>query len=375
MTLPRTSAAAAPEIGTRSGRVMTVLGPIPVESMGVTLMHEHLLIDASAWFHCLNCAGRAPLATQPLDVGILGELRMDPFANLDNCRLEDVDAAVEEVGQFRELGGATVVDPTNVGIGRDPVALQTISRRAGLNVVMGAGFYLEGAQPERVRRMSADDIAEEIVRDVTEGVAGSGVRAGVIGEIGVGAEFTAAEQKSLRGAARAAALTGVPLSVHLPGWKRLADRVLDIVAEEGADLAHTVLCHMNPSLDDFAYQTRLAERGAFLEYDMIGMDYYYADQDAQSPCDEANAAALKRLIDAGYLNSLLLSHDVFLKMMLTRHGGFGYGYILRHFAPRLKRHGVGEAQLRALLVDNPRRVFSAPAGAGAAAASEGDVKP
>ena len=374
MTTPATTAP-APAIGVGSGRVMTVLGPIPVESMGVTLMHEHLLIDASAWFHCPSCAERRSLATRPLDVGILGELRMDPFANLDNCRLDDIEAAIGEVAQFRELGGATVVDPTNVGIGRDPAALQAISRRTGLNVVMGAGFYLEAAQPERVRRMSTDDIADEIVRDVTEGVAGSGVRAGLIGEIGVGAEFTPAEQKSLRGAARAAARTGVPLSIHLPGWKRLAGRVLDIVAEEGAELAHTVLCHMNPSLDDFAYQTSLAERGAFLEYDMIGMDYYYADQDAQSPCDEANAVALKRLIDAGFLNRLLLSQDVFLKMMLTRHGGFGYGYILRHFAPRLKRHGVGEAQIRALLVDNPRRVFSAQPRAGADVAAEGEAQP
>jgi phosphotriesterase-related protein len=116
---------------------------------------------------------------------------------------------------------------------------------------------------------------------------------------------------------------------------------------------------MNPSLDDGPYQRSLADRGAFLEYDMIGMDYFYADQQAQSPCDEENAAALRRLIDDGYANSLLLSQDVFLKMMLTRYGGFGYGYILKHFVPRLKRHGLDQAAIDRLLIDNPRRVFSA----------------
>jgi phosphotriesterase-related protein len=135
--------------------------------------------------------------------------------------------------------------------------------------------------------------------------------------------------------------------------------VLDIVEAEGADLKHTVLCHMNPSLHDEAYQRSLADRGVFLEYDMIGMDYFYADQQAQSPCDEENAIAICKLADAGYLNSILLSQDVFLKMMLTRYGGFGYGYILKHFAPRLKRHGMDQRAIDHMLVDNPRRVFSA----------------
>ena len=92
---------------------------------------------------------------------------------------------------------------------------------------------------------------------------------------------------------------------------------------------------------------------------MIGMDYFYADQQAQSPCDGENAAAIARLIAAGYLNSILISQDVFLKMMLTQFGGFGYGYILKHFVPRLKRQGVDARSIERMLVDNPRRVFSA----------------
>lgn len=92
---------------------------------------------------------------------------------------------------------------------------------------------------------------------------------------------------------------------------------------------------------------------------MIGMDYYYADQDAQSPSDEENARALRSLIDMGFVDRLLLSQDVFLKIMLTRYGGFGYGFILKHFVPRLKRHGVDQASIDRMLVDNPKSVFSA----------------
>jgi len=346
-------------VGVRSGMAMTVLGPVPVGELGVTLMHEHVFLDAGSWWREPAEATRKLLARQPIRIENLGELRLDPFVSRDNCDLLDEAVAVEELTQFRALGGRTVVDPTNVGIGRDPLALQRVSRLTGLQIVMGCGYYLHPSHPPGVAGMSADEVAAEIVRDVTEGAPGTGVRAGIIGEIGVSAAFTAAERTVLRGAGRASARTGVPLTIHLPGWERRGHEVLDILEEEGADLSHTVLDHMNPSLGDVAYQTGLADRGAFLEYDMVGMDFFYADQQAQSPSDEENAAAIKRLIDLGYLERILLSQDVFLKMMLTRHGGWGYGYILRHFVPRLRRHGVTEEQIATLLVANPRRVFAA----------------
>jgi phosphotriesterase-related protein len=322
-------------------------------------MHEHIFLDAGQWWEEPKSAARRELAHQPVNLAILGELRMDPFVNLDNTRLYDVETAAAELQLYRDEGGQTIVEVTNHGIGRDPLALQRMSRRTGLHIVAGCGYYLEGSHPKHVRGLSVDHIAAEIVRDVTEGIDDTGVRAGIIGEIGVGIDFTAEERKSLQGAARAAACTQVALTIHMPGWKRRGHEVLDIVAAEGADLRHTILDHMNPSLQDFEYQASLIERGAFLEYDMIGMDYFYADQQAQSPSDEENAVAIKRLIDAGYLHALLLSQDVFLKMMLTRYGGWGYGYILRHFVPRLRRHGVTAEQIHALLVENPQRVFSA----------------
>jgi phosphotriesterase-related protein len=350
---------AKPKTGVHSGMVRTVLGPIPVEAMGVTLMHEHIVLDTSSWWKRPCCASDIGFAERPLDISMIGDLRMNPFLNRDNCGLLDVKVAIEELAHFVEYGGRTVIDPTNVGIGRDPSALQRVSRRTGLHIVMGAGFYLEASHPGYVRDMSVESIAEAIAADCGVSEDDPEVCAGIIGEIGVSKDFTPAEEKVLRGAARASKMSGAPLSIHLPGWERLAHRVLDVVESEGADLRHTVLCHMNPSLHDLKYQRSLGDRGAFIEYDMIGMDYFYADQQAQSPCDEENAVAICRLVEDGYLNSLLMSQDVFLKMMLTRHGGFGYGYILKHFAPRLKRHGMTQATIDAILIENPRRVFSA----------------
>jgi phosphotriesterase-related protein len=335
--------------------IQTVLGPISPDQLGTTLMHEHLLVDATPWFREPEEATKRAVAYGPVRIEILGALRNDPFLCRDNCRLLDEETAIEEVTHFRRAGGATIVDPTCRGIGRDPRALQRISRATGLHVVMGAGYYLEPAHPEHVKNMSVESVAEEIERDVLEGV--GGVRAGIIGEIGISKDFSAEEEKVLRGAARAQAKTNVPLEVHLPGWERHGERVLDTAAEEGADLSRTILCHMNPSGEDFEYQAALAESGAWLEYDMIGMDFYYADQQAQSPSDEENARALKRLREADLLDHVLLSQDVFVKIQLLRHGGTGYAHILEHFVPRLRRHGFEEEEIDQLLVENPKSVF------------------
>jgi phosphotriesterase-related protein len=343
----------------RSGKVMTVRGPVPVDQLGMTLMHEHIFNDCRCWWHAPKTRERQYLAESFVCIEILGELRQDPFVNRHNITLDDEPLAIAELTAFAAEGGRTVVEPTCQGIGRDPRALRRVSEATGLNIVMGAGYYLGSSHPEKVAAMTAEQIADEIIREATQGVDGSDVKIGLIGEIGVSSDFTAGEEKSLRGAAQAQVRTGLPLMVHLPGWFRLGHRVLDVVAEEGGDLRHTVLCHMNPSHDDQPYQQELAARGAFIEYDMIGMDFFYADQLVQCPSDEEAARAIVKLVEAGYTDRILLSHDVFLKMMLTRYGGNGYAYIPRHFLPRLRRHGLNEAILNQMMQDNPRSVFRA----------------
>ncbi len=344
-----------------SGRVMTVLGPVSSAELGVTLMHEHILNDCRCWHHAPKTKERQRLADSFVCIEILGELRQDPFVNKHNITLDDEPLAVKELMDFVGQGGRTVVEPTCQGIGRDPAALARIARATGLNIIMGAGFYLASSHPAKVAEMTAEAIADEIVGEALRGADGTDVKIGLIGEIGVSSNFTEAEKKSLRGAAQAQVRTGLPLMVHLPGWFRLGHDVLDIVASEGANLRHTVLCHMNPSHDDLTYQSELAARGAFLEYDMIGMDFFYADQQVQCPSDDEAARAIVKLVERGHRDRVLLSHDVFLKMMLTRYGGNGYGYVLRHFLPRLNRHGLDDETLNIFMRANPRSVFEAAA--------------
>lgn len=339
--------------------VNTVMGPVPRDALGVTLMHEHILNDCSCWWRGNDPAFVSPVRDLPVSAAILSQLKNDPFACRDNCALSDEALAVSELLQFSAEGGATVVDPTCRGIGRAPEALVRIASATGLNIVMGAGYYLQSSHPAAFAAMSAEDVAAELIAEHKDGVGPDGVPIGLVGEIGVSAEFTSEERKSLRGAAMAAVDTGLPLMIHLPGWERLAHEVLDAVAAEGQPMNRVVLCHMNPSREDSDYQRTLADRGAFLEYDMIGMDYWYDDQQVQCPSDEDCASAIASLVRDGYKDRILLSQDVFLKMMLTPFGGNGYAHIQRHFLPRLLRHGLVEGDLQHLMVANPAEALCA----------------
>ncbi|WP_218064169.1 phosphotriesterase family protein [Nguyenibacter vanlangensis] len=344
-------------IGVLGGRLMTVNGPIAPDQMGITLMHEHIMLDASKKWVAPSCACHHSWAMRPLAMDMLGEIAMNPLGNRDNCMLDSADLAVEELKKFGALGGRTVIDPTNVGIGRAPATLRDIARRTGLNIVMGAGYYLQPSHPDYVGPESADQLARRIIRDVGGTADRPDIVAGIVGEIGISSTMTKDEEKVLRAAAIASAETSVPLSIHLPAWRRVAHDMLDIAEEQGADLNHVILCHMNPSLSDPGYQHSLAERGAYLEYDMISMSYYYPEEDAQCPSDDENAKAIVQLFERGYGRKVLVSHDVFLKSMLTRYGGHGYGYILRHFVPRLRRLGLGDRDIEQLLVANPRQAM------------------
>ncbi len=337
--------------------VQTVRGPVPVEDLGITLSHEHLLNDVSSWWKRSGSTGVDPddFADAPLSERLLWDLRQDPFGNRANLVLDDVDVACEELGRFAELGGRTVVETTGWGIGRDLAGLKQISERTGVHVVAGTGFYLEASHPVDLVALGEDGVTERILADLRDGQ--DGVRPGIIGEIGVSADFTPAEQVSLRGALAAQVESGLPVQVHLPGWFRLGGTVLDHVESVGADPTKVVLCHMGPSGEDLDYQQALLDRGAWVQYDMLGMEVYYADQGVQCPSDDQNAAHLARLVDRGYGGQLLLSQDVFVKSLLRRHGGPGYAHLLQYFAPRLRRHGLDEAQVLSLMTDNPRCLF------------------
>src|SRR5262249_49299666 len=170
---------------------MTVTGPVRGEDLGVTLMHEHLLFDGARHHRPVQDPERRAIAESPLRLETLGFARKYCYAHLDSSQRLDPDEAVREVLFFKRAGGQTVVDQTPIGLGRDPLALQAIARASGLNVVMGCGYYVHERHPASLDERTVEDIADELVTELTVGVGATGVRAGIIGEIGTGHPFTA----------------------------------------------------------------------------------------------------------------------------------------------------------------------------------------
>ncbi len=344
--------------------VQTVLGPVPTTELGMTLPHEHLFNDLSEALY----PGVRPFSAALADARVTPELawllREDPYACADNCGFDerDLDTVVAELDVFVRAGGRTVVNNTT-GTGRNPAALVRVAEATGLNVVMAGGWCLSHGDDHSLGEDDVDGMVTELVGEIRQGVAlpdGRTVRVGVIGEIGVGPRFTAAEHATLVASCRAQVQTGVPLLIHLPGWQRRAHEVVDIVLAEGVDPAAVVLCHMDPSGKDTGYQREVAARGVWLEFDMIGMPFNFPGE-GQSPSVEDTVAAVRGLVEDGHGDRLLLSHDVFLKAMWTRNGGNGYGYVPTAFLPRLVEAGVPEATATGLMTANPAALFVAAA--------------
>ena len=341
-------------------KVQTVTGPIESAEMGLTLTHEHLFNIVTPWWHPPydDSARSKELVDEKVSITNVWELRHDPFLNKDNCALDDIESAIVEVKRFAAQGGRTILEAcADQGNGRDPEGLARISRESGLNVVMGSGIFLDPVHGPEHLDGTVREIADRIVRDLTVGAQGTDIRAGFIGEIFVGQPFTNRERNSLAGACLGQRETGVPIQIHMPGWYRLGDEVLDFVAAQGVPMQSVVLCHSNPSGDDYEYQTRLLKRGIYLQYDMIGMQVFYADQQAACTSDEDDARNIARLVGAGFGERVLMSQDIFMKILLRANGGPGYGHIVEFFLPRLARHGVPLQQGIAMMTDNPRRLF------------------
>lgn len=337
--------------------VMTVTGPVSVEKLGITLVHEHIMVDGPVWFVEPDASARH-LRDVPVDKSMYQELRVNPYANKDNVSMLDEGVAMDELKIFRDLGGLTAVDVSCRGIGPFPEKLKRVSEGSGVNIIMGTGYYYETSHPPEVKVMTISQLVDQMVEDITVGVNGTGIKAGIIGEVGVSWDFADDEIKCLRAAVQASRQTQVPLTIHQPSFYRMANRVVDIVREEGGDLGHTIIDHMCASGKDLDYQLSVLESGVFIEYDLIGSDLYYPSLGTGQPTDDENAVHLKRLIDAGYEKRLLLSHDIFIKICLKAYGGRGYGHILKNFVPILKEIGVTDQQVHTMLVENPRRLYT-----------------
>jgi len=345
--------------GPLAGQVQTVLGAVAPSAIGITLPHEHLLIDFKVMFAEPAAASDKGRAWEPVSLGNLGWVRQNFNANLDNLRLLDEQVARDELLLYRAAGGRTVVDPTNRGLARDPAALARVSRASGLNIIMGSGYYVAASHPPDMDGRTVDALAREMVDEVTRGVGETGVRAGFIGEIGTTWPWTANERKVVRAAVQAQRETGAPLMIHPGRHERLPLEIVDFIRREGADLERTIMCHIERTIVDPGVLLELAATGVYLEYDLFGLEtsYYPYNPAFEMPNDGERMRQILFLIDRGHLPRILMSHDIAYKHCLTRWGGFGYHHLLVSVIPRLRQKVPDDVTIETLLVDNPRRAF------------------
>ena len=345
--------------GRNRGLVQTVLGPIHPSELGATTTHEHLYIEFSFMYRRAQDSPSQELADTPITLENLGWIRRNYYSNRSNLKLMDLDTTIKEVRKYSEVGGGAIVDATTTGIGRNPNALAQISRESGVHIIMGAGFYVEAVHPEDMDERSVEDLAREIIRDIVEGVEGSGVRAGIIGEVGCTWPLAPNERKSLSAAAIAQRETGAAVLIHPGRHPDAPVEILEVLASGGADISRVIMGHLDRTVFEFDALKSIAASGCYLEWDLFGNEgSYYPLAEIDMPSDAQRLDFIKRVADAGYSDRIVIGQDIFTKHRLVRYGGHGYGHILENIVPRMRRKGFSEDVIRAITVGNPARILA-----------------
>jgi phosphotriesterase-related protein len=322
--------------------VSTVRGPIDAADLGRVLVHEHVFVVDP------EVAGNYP--------------EQHGFREH-----EQIPAAI---GKLRELAAAgidTIIDPTVVGLGRDIRRVRRVAAEVDLNVVVATGLYIYRDVPQYLHLRGPgtafggpEPLVEMFVGDITEGIAGTGVRAGVLKCVTERPGVTSGIRRVLRAVAAAHRITGTPIMTHTDAASRQGLAQQEVFAEEGVDLTRVLIGHCGDSTD-LDYLTALADRGSLLGMDRFGVDMVL-------PFDE-RVATVARLCALGYADQLVLSHDAacyidwFPPEVVPRAlPNWHFLHIVRDVLPALRERGVTGEQIHRMLVDNPRR-FLAPSDA------------
>ena len=343
-----------------TGKVQTVLGPVEPSDLGPTTTHEHLLIDFRFMFREPEDAGDRRRAREDITLENRGWIAYNHYSNIGNLLVTDVDVAIDEARQFERAGGGTIVDVTTLGIGRAPLGLARIARDAGINVVMGAGFYVDAVHPDDMDSRTEDDLARTIIGDIEDGADGTDVRAGIIGEVGCTWPLTDNERKSLRASAVAQRETGAAILIH-PGRHETAPmEIIELLAEAGADVDRVIMGHLDRTISDFDTLRSLASTGCYLEWDLFGNESsHYPLADVDMPSDGQRMDVIGRVVsDLGCEDRIVLAHDICTRHRLIRYGGHGYGHIFENIVPRLLGRGFTPDQVSALTRHNAARVLT-----------------
>lgn len=315
--------------------VMTHRGELDASQLGVTLPHEHFFVN------------------------LMPERR--------EALLHDEARIVEEAKAFVAQGGSSLFELTaqTVAVGAlsthrghsegtisRPVenveACVRVADAVGLNVVMATGFYRDPYLDDVVlNEYSTNELADFIVRDLMEGFPGTDVRAGIIGEVATNKWYVSAkEERSFRAAARAHNRTGRAIYTHAVFWP-VAEQQIEILREEGVDLSRVAVAHTD-TVPTEGYAVELARHGVYVGIDSI--------QSANPAAIAHRVEQVTSLIRAGYLERILISHDLCMPAHLAANGGNGFGYVLGGFRSELLAAGVTEEEFDVIVRENPARL-------------------
>lgn len=345
--------------------VITVQGLINAEELGITLPHEHIFLDLRNQYREPSEVTRKSIGEQKVDINNLDILRRNPLAIKDNLVINDVKLAEGELFRFKKAGGDSVVDVTNIGLGRDPKALRGISRVVGINIIAGCGYYYHDTHPEDMDEKTVEQIIDEMITDINAGIDGTDIKAGVIGEIGISEEMHSNEEKVLVAAAKASAVTGVGIQVHIFPWNKKGDYplgldALDILCSKGAKPEKIAINHVDVAIDfNLDYCKEICKRGAYAQFDNFGHEFYIDKSERKFlpgpfATDVQRVDAIKKLIDLGFLSNILISSDICHKSLLHGYGGWGYDHILTNIVPMMKDKDITDTQINVLLKENPK---------------------
>ena len=343
------------ESNERRGKIQTVSGLIEPAALGATLMHEHLLWDV-----------RAPQWREYPDQGpelsLANHWRIDHCDDiaLNNMVHTDEAGAISEVELMKAAGGQAIVELSNGGLSPAPAALRRIAEATGVQIIMGSGQYVDEYQDPANHDRSVDDFAAEIIAQIETGAWGSEVRAGLIGEIGCQSPWTALEKRVMAGAVVAQQTTGAAINIH-PG--READQpqeAIDFIRAEGGDVARVIVSHIDRTIFDDERLFRLADSGCIIELDLFGMEqsFYPWNLEIYLPNDAERLRWLRRLIERGHGEQLVISHDICFRTRLSRFGGHGYGHIFENVMPQMARRGFSETEIEQIMIKTPRRLLT-----------------
>jgi phosphotriesterase-related protein len=360
------------------GIVQTVLETVEPDSLGIVLPHEHLFIDMSGFFIEPSPEYRE-LAHQPITLGNLSWIRSHRMNNLFNLEPFPEELAIEEAHLFKKAGGGTIVEQTPINVGRSPEKLVHVAQATGLKIIMGTAYYREtqllstseketgweaktlGVYPSGyITTATEDDLANYFVREITVGVGNTGIKAGFIGEIGCSWPLTANEKKVLHAGAKAQRRTGALLTVHPGFYEDSPIEIIQLLREAGADLHRVVISHMSIALGHHTTRLELARTGCYLEWDLFGWGGVFPQQPTpvDIPSDQGRLRQIIQMIDLGFLDQILISHDICAKIRLARYGGTGYAHLLENIVPIMRQKGMSEEQIHTIMVENPKRAFS-----------------